>query len=260
MIITLKIEFSKQAASKNLRQALALAKKLNGVIEGELMVVDLDIQEVFNQWEWVNSLLNIVDKWKSFEIYYKGRLCKESKEYRSVFYALQDIRNCYHATQDDPEDFEKCNELWGCHKLKYISLNLREPGVKHWFEYGHLLDPDTWRIDKNKILKEVQMEIERKHLKACPAFPLSRIQAVIDQLPDIIKIDENWHVIYKTEMVNGALTSVASELRFNVRLDEDWHKMDNLLREINTERFNPYPVGSDQYLDWINDVKKRLNK
>ena len=256
----LKIEFSKSSSSKNIRQALNLSKKLNAVIDGDLVRIELDIQEIFNRWELVNAILNIIDKWKSFNIYFKDRLCVVNKDYRTLFYALQELKQCYHANQDDPEDYEKCNEKWGCNKVNYIALGLRDQGVRHWFEYGHLVNPDTWAIDKNKILKEVQMEIERKHLKACPAFPLSRIQAVIDQLPDIIKIDENWHVIYKTEMVNGVLTRVNSELRFNVRSDEDWRKMDNLLTQINEESFNPYPVGSDQFLDWINDAKKRFKK
>ena len=256
----LKIEFSKSSSSKNIRQALNLSKKLNAVIDGDLVRIELDIQEIFNRWELVNAILNIIDKWKSFNIYFKDRLCVVNKDYRTLFYALQELKQCYHANQDDPEDYEKCNEKWGCNKVNYIALGLRDQGVRHWFEYGHLVNPDTWVIDKNKIRPDVQMEIERKHLKACPAFPAKRIQAVIEQLPDIIKIDENWHVIYKTEMVNGELTSVVSELRFNIQLDEDWHKMDNLLREINRERFNPYQVGSDKYLDWIIDLKNRLKK
>ena len=258
MLKILKIEFSTSTPSKNLRQALNLSRKLNAVVDGDRVTIELDMREVFNRWEALNAILHLIDKWKSFDIYYKNQLCVVNKEYRALFYTLQELKQCYHTNQDDPEDYEKCNEQWGCHKVKYVALALQERAVRHWFEYGHLLDPDTWVIDKKKLYKEVQIEIERKHLTACPAFPASRIKAVIDQLPDTIKIDEHWRVIYKTEMFNGELRLVASELRFNNLLDEDGHKMDNLLKEVNRERFNPYPVGSDDYLDWI--ISNRLKK
>jgi len=64
----IKIIFSKKASSKNLPEALRLANKLGGISEGDIIRIKLSTQEVFNLWEWINALLNIIDKWASFEI------------------------------------------------------------------------------------------------------------------------------------------------------------------------------------------------
>ena len=221
----LKIEFSKKTSSKSLPEALRLSQKLKATTEQDLVRIELDIKEVFNLWEWINSLLNIVGKWKDFDIYYKDRVCNDSKEFKRLFYDLQEIRMCYHTMQDDPEDYEKCNDKWGCKKLKYISLGLRDAGVKHWFEYGHQVNNETWEIDKNRILNEMQIEIDRKHLKACPAFPLKRIQDVIEALPGEISLDKNWEVEYTNELISGEMVKVSKTIHFNALLEEDWHRM-----------------------------------
>ena len=247
----LKIIFSKKTSSKSLPEALRLATKLNGVVEGDFIRIKLSVQEVFNLWEWINDLLNVIDKWSSFEIYYKDRLCKVNKEYRRLFYALQEIRQCYHSTQDNPADYEKCNPGWGCDKVNFISLGLKSPGIKKWYDYGHLVEPDTWVIDKNKILNEVQIEIARKHLTVCPAFPNSRIQRVIDQLPDSITLDEFWVIDYKNEMVEGVMTKVVNSIWYNSEFEKEWFSMESLLSEINKETINPFEKGSDEWLDWM---------
>ncbi len=246
----LKIIFSKNTSSKNLPEALRLAGKLGGVHEDDLVRIQLSTKEVFDLWEWVSSLLHAIDKWRGFEIYYKGRLCMVNKEYRRLFYALQDIRQCYH-NHDDPPDYEKCNPGWGCDYVSYISLGINSPGVKKWYTYGHLVEPDTWVIDKNKILAEVQIEIGRKHLTVCPAFPATRIQKVIDQLPDSFTLDEFWSVDYKNEMIDGKLTKVVNSIWYNSEFEKEWFSMEKLLADINKPIRCPYKQGSDQWLDWM---------
>lgn len=246
----LKIIFSTKTSSKNLPEALKLAAKLSGIVEGDFIRIKLSVQEVFNLWEWINALLNIIDKWSSFEIYYKDRLCKVNKEYRRLFYALQDIRQCYH-NHDDPVDFEKCNSGWGCDQFKYISLGLNSPGIKMWYQYGHLEEPDTWIIDKAKILNDVQIEIARMHLTVCPEFPQSRIKKEIDQLPESITLDEFWGLDYKNEMVDGVLTKVVNSIWYNSEFEKEWFSLEKMLVEIEKEDKNPYQTGSDDWLDWM---------
>jgi len=246
----IKIIFSKKASSKNLPEALRLANKLGGISEGDIIRIKLSTQEVFNLWEWINALLNIIDKWASFEIYYKGILCKVNKEYRRLFYALQDLRQCYHANQDNPVDFEKCNPAWGCDQIQTVSLNLNAKS-KQWYQYGNLTAPGVWLIDKAKILNAVQVEIARKHLTACPAFPASRVQKVIDKLPNSIVLDEFWEIEYKNEMIGGVLTKIVNSISYNAEFEKDWFSMEKLLSEINKSSANPYTQGSDEWLDWM---------
>ena len=262
----LKIMFSKKTSSKKLPEALRLATKLGGISEGEYIRIKLSVKEVFNLWEWVNALLNVIDKWSGFEIYYKDSLCKVNKEYRRLFYALQDVRSCYRSMQDDPADYEKCNPGWGCDHIQFISLGLKSLGYTDWYRYGHLAEPDTWVIDKNRILNEVQREIERKHLTVCPAFPNSRIQRVIDRLPDSFIIDEFWKIEPKMEMIDGVLTKVVNSISYNSEFEKDWFSMENLLSEINRETHLvktyadecPYKKESPQWYDWM--IDKNLNK
>jgi len=257
----LKIVFSKKTSSKSIPGALRLSKKLNGIVEGDTITIDLTVQEVFNLWEWVNALLNIVDKWRSFEIYYKSRLCVTNKDYRQLFYAIQEIRRCYYNEQDNPEDFEKCNQGWGCHKVFFVALGLTHRCEKVWYQYGHFVEPNVWVIDKLKILNEVQIEIERKYLKVCPAFPKNRIQRVIDELPNEIILDENWEVSYKTEIIEGVLTEIADSIEY---LPEVSIYTKAILAQINKDFGSsledecPYQEGTNEWSDWL--IDKNLRK
>lgn len=251
----IKIMFSNKTSSKSLPTALRFAAKLNGVAEGDYIRIKLTVLEVFNLWEWVNALLNIIDKWKSFEIYRNDRLCMESKEYRQLFYALQEIRTCYSYNQDEPKDYEKCNEWWGCNKITSISLSLTGSGKK-WFEFGHLEEPGTWVIDKNNLLNAVQTEIAQKYLSICPAFPIDRIQKMIDKLPDSFQITENWNVEYRTEMIEGVLTEVARAIKY--RSKEDIQS--EIERDFKPDPYEgecPYKKESPQWYDWMIDKNLR---
>ncbi|MCL6101022.1 MAG: hypothetical protein M1292_00805 [Bacteroidetes bacterium] len=250
MIKTLKIVFSKKTSSRNLAEALRLSKKLNGSVEGDIVTVELTVQEVFNLWELVNALLNAIDKWRSFEIYCKGVLCRINKDYRQLFYALQEIRSCYHNQPNPPEDFTKCNPGWGCDKLNFVSLELTG-NYKKWFEFGQL-DPsgNTWIVDKFKILNEVQAEIDIKFLKVCPAFPLTRIAMVINNLPDGIKLGEEWVAEWSNELVDGKMTKVYS-LRYDREFEAECNYVEKIATKIPQKVDCPYPKGSDQWLDWM---------
>lgn len=259
----LKIVFSKKSSSKSIAEALRLCKKLKGAIDGDAINVELTVQEIFIYWEWVNALLNIIDKWRSFEIFYKDRLCVVNKDYRRLFYALQEIRQCYFHEQDNPEDYEKCNQGWGCHKVHFVALGLLMPGVKLWYQYGHLIEPNIWIIDKPKILSDVQMEIERKFLKVCPAFPNSRIQQAIDELPESLTLDEKWEVVYTPQMVKGVPTEVVDSIRYIPEINFYTKAM---LSQINKEFGDPYEnecpykEGTNEYYDWLIDKNLRNKK
>lgn len=154
MNVILEIRFSR-SGSKKMNKADELACRLGAKQRGLKYHIEFtDAKEIFYKWELINALLNIVDKWKGFEIYYLGYLCVVNKEYRRLFYALQDMKKCYFYYNEKGGLFHCENFKFGC---RFIEL-----------EYSN---------DKLDMQTELTLdsEINQKKLDACPAFDRQRV-------------------------------------------------------------------------------------
>lgn len=220
----IKIVF-RRSTSKSLKEAIDIAILIGADISDNKIVIDISLYDTIRLWEHINKLLNIIDKWKSFEFYYQDILYNE--HYRYMFYTIQDIRNCYIGALDYSENFEMCKDnYWGCSKLNYLKK------VKCWLDYGYQQD-SIWIIDKEAISKELKIEAFRKKLECCPAFDINRALTSVNKLPDSIFLNKNWKIVDIIEA--GKKKQV---LRAQEKLEGEEC---------------PYPKHSDEWCDWMID-------
>lgn len=195
--------------SKLFKKAISVAKKLNYKIDDGKYVVELSLLEVFNKWEHINLLLHIVDKWKSFEISLDNIICTTNKDYRTLFYAVQEIKNCYNNKKRDCIDCNKEYEL-GCWRLKCITINPTYYSYKYWYKFGHFLDETTWIINKDELIAYLETEIKRNYTYLCPNFSLDKAKQIIETLPGHINAGnlEKWEILYRNEFTSDGIVKV----------------------------------------------------
>lgn len=204
----LKISFA-TSSSKNFKQALSIAKKLNYKIDNDSYIVELSLNEVFNKWEYINLLLHIVDKWKSFEISLDDVVCTTNKDYRALFYAIQEIKNCYNNKKRDCTDCNKEYEL-GCWRLKSVTINPTYYSYKYWYKFGHFLDETTWIIDKDELITYLETEVKRNYTYVCPSFSLDKAKQIIETLPGHLNVGnlEKWKILYQDKFTSDGIVKV----------------------------------------------------
>lgn len=189
------IRFSR-SNSKNMNDADDLACRMGAKQRGLKYHIEFaDIKDVFSQWENINALLAIIDKWKGFEIYYNGFLCPENKEYKTLFYSIQDVRKCYFWFLENSNINTSCHYTeFACAKLDLLK------GFKKWYNYGHTTDFKTWIIDKQLIIDELNSCIKLKKLDSCPVFDFQKVIERLNEIPDKILLDGNWELLYIISM------------------------------------------------------------
>ena len=215
----LKIVFT-TSKSKRFKEALSLAKKLNCTIEESSYVVELKLSDVFNKWEYINSLLHIVDKWKGFEISYNDVVCTENKDYRVLFYAIQEIRSCYLRRLNIGANCEGKRKL-GCWRLRSLAFDANEYGSTYWYKFGYFTDERTWTIDKEALWEHIDEEIKRMHAQICPMFSDNDIKKTISQLPNNINVGnlDKWKILYHSRITGDGVTKIPYSIE-HIREDE----------------------------------------
>jgi len=154
MNVILEIRFSR-SGSKKMNKADELACRLGAKQRGlKYHIIFTDAKEIFYKWELINALLNIIDKWKGFEIYYHGYLCVVNKEYRRLFYSLQEMKQCYF----------HYNEKAGLFHCECYALGCRFMTIDYWDGKFNM-----------QMELAIDSEINEKKLNACPAFDRQRV-------------------------------------------------------------------------------------
>lgn len=94
---------------------------------------------------------------------------------------------------DDPAFF-------GCRLARGVRLTYdAQPGldaVVEWWKFG-TLDPDwkSFLVDKEEILRVIEAK-STDVAKACPAWSMDRVQAVVRHLPGVLVIGDEWKLRY----------------------------------------------------------------
>lgn len=213
---SLKISFGK-SSSKRFKDALELCSKLGFSKDGELYTIVLSFKDIFNKWEYVNSLLNIVDKWSSFEICLNDIVCTTNKDYRKIFYDIQDVKTCYNRTK---ENNCSCNTEYesGCWRVDNIIFNIHsfESAYKGWYKYGHLVKESIWVIDKAKIREEIAKEAQRQNAFLCPLYDFGRLNIFLKNSPDTIDVSDEriWKIDYEDVLTDKGVESIPETITY----------------------------------------------
>lgn len=91
-------------------------------------------------------------------------------------------------------------EGWGYKQLegvkRYLPKNKLEAanGV-FWYQFGSFDEgKSNWRVHKEALLKAILEEAWERNLWICPSFDPQRVSAIVQRLPDVLKVGEqlNW--------------------------------------------------------------------
>lgn len=206
---TLRISFGK-SSSKRFKEAVMLAEKLNYTTENNLYIVILSFNDVFNKWEYVNELLHIIDKWSSFEICLNNIVCTTNRDYRRIFYEIQDIKTCYNKTRLN-NDYCITTYESGCWRVNNVIFDIHsfESAYKGWYKCGTLIGDSTWKIDKERIYNNISEDARVKNAHLCPFYSLDKLKTFLAESPDTIDVSDKdmWEIEYEDVLTEKGVES-----------------------------------------------------
>ncbi len=197
-----KICFGK-TKSVNYKKALVLAKSFNGFKEGEPNILTVSRDEMVRNYKEISQLAGYVQRWADTRFLLNENEPISPREFYKTFSAL----NCHTKRQKAVIQEIHCwinKDMpgWGCMFLSAVSRHfiggLRLPSERmYWFELGHFIEDNTWRIDKKEIARLLERQCKLEHLALCPIFDFKKVLKAINELPDEIEAsDENWGAIF----------------------------------------------------------------
>jgi len=197
--------------SKNYQNVLKNARLFFDFTEHPNILRITDIDELVGRWDNFSIVIFGATQWSGTNVFFCGN---PVIPYRNeFFYKLLDLRHCYNAMKGSYERDGYCKASdWGCRKLTQYSRTISGPYANYCFyKIGKFKDPKTWIIDKERLVKLLEIEAEIRLVDVCPAFWLGNIQNAVNSLVDEIRINDNWQVTYKTEIgTNGPVKVPAS--------------------------------------------------
>jgi AAA+ superfamily predicted ATPase len=205
-------------------------------------VLKLSFSELQQNTMPFKRMFDTIKRWTKSE-YYLDNIGVNSGEIEGILEVIE----CNHK-------YEKCtirNEFcygncgWGCSLLHSIKLrNEYSYGYYGsqllWYDFGAFVN-GAWKINHQLIAGALKEEAEKRRLKLCNNFDFSRIQTVINELPEYIEVDDNgsWEYKYREAPVGMAQTEVigvkpkgdrngfASGLSFKISSETMESKYDN---------------------------------
>lgn len=109
----IQLSFGK-SSSCNYVKVLNLCKKIGKFEVGKFNVLTLEPADIMNKWDYFNSIFHLIKHWLSFELIIDGKSIFEYKTKSDFFYAIQEIKYCYHNYESTPDKEEYCKCNWGC--------------------------------------------------------------------------------------------------------------------------------------------------
>jgi AAA+ superfamily predicted ATPase len=206
-------------------------------------------EQLIKLWEtvknWRGSALMLDGNEVSLnELRRKGRVLVCNGSYRV---ALDQATYCNHDGR---------NRTWGCRFHKGICLEMpegawEEEHYKRWYHFGEFESEDVWRIDKAKLKETLAREAALESLELCDVYDAARVNAAVDELPDVINLtkDTDWVAVEEDVVVGSAIQ------RRRVRVAPKWtvipcgsHKESSnsdLLDSLTNgeEEDQPHPIG-----------------
>ena len=164
----------------------------NYISEKSQNTIELEDEEIKLKSSTINSVLLTVKNWSKTEYYIDGKKSSELEIERLI-----KMVDCEKAkTEEVVGDHCYVFGGWGCNKLEDISLCQDEypygyynRSKYYWYQFGHFED-GIWNVDKDKIMKVLKDEAERKHLSFCKHFDINRVYSEVNKLPDTIVVED----------------------------------------------------------------------
>lgn len=211
--------------SKNYKEVLKNARLFNGFSTDPNILSITDIDELFGRWENFAIVLHYSTKWTGTVVYFQKKAILPYTH--RLFYFLQEIKYCYKGFQTAVDKTGYCSgNNWGCQKLNFFEKRLPGYGNK-WYRIGKFED-NSWVVDKEKLKTIMQEEAKMKILPCCPVFNFERVESKINELPDTIKLDENWEVDFEAVVTHTGIVQIPVSINYVQRHLGQMHENENI--------------------------------
>lgn len=208
MAFDLKIKFGK-TASKNYKQAVDIARKFTefapaGQTGPNTLIITTDT--IAADSKQLELLWPVIECWKSTELFINGKRIAKTEANRAIASLC-----CYAGYQKAVIQQFYCQlhkhlPGWGCKRLNAVMRHQFTDYEDYsdrilWYQSGHFIADNIWKIDKKEIVKILKREADLKYLRLCPMFDFSKVQKALDELPDEVDLNKikGWEKDYIRE-------------------------------------------------------------
>jgi AAA+ superfamily predicted ATPase len=157
-------------------------------------------------WEHLHQLLRLVSGWRSAGL----KLAGQSVCYGRLLARLVSIRACYAQKLQRGGGDAYCSGKrapgdeathFGCRFAQGVSRSLDGEGYGEvsWIRFGTLSPRrNSFRVDKRGIYQTIEQQTRAEACVLCPAFRWQRLQADVDDLPEVIPLgsDSRFEIRY----------------------------------------------------------------
>lgn len=193
--------------SKNYKKAMELARSFSNFTEGEPNTIVINQEKFVEDYKKIYNLLSYIDKWSATRIYFNGEELTSLRQFQNRLSGLSCYADYDKAVIQEIYCWEnKDMPGWGCKNLQaiqrhYCPMVRLYRGEMYWFEIGHFITDNIWRIDKKEIIRLLKREAELKYLNLCPIFDFDKVVAAVNELPDEIDLStgDQWEAEYSDE-------------------------------------------------------------
>jgi len=193
---------------------------MGGSWDGEVARLEIPEEKLMTAYEDIAFLFGYIQNWKSTRATFNG---KSVPPYRFIFRIWHTVGQC-RKDRIYSVDPHYCwssvdSKGWGCKHLCRIfkypgGSNKYKTNNRYWYNFGELVDKNTWKINKELILQRLKKEIDDKVLYLCPHFNMEEVERAVQDLPDFIKVDNIHYCHYCTpEYVDGVKRNIPVNIR-----------------------------------------------
>lgn len=208
------IKFDKEQAP-NYHAVLAYASKFRMFLPAKegfsTHVIETNNHEVTSKYEVFTKLMDALQEWDSVRLFFDG------KQFSPSQFKLTEkkrVVSCYqrYLEAEDKDGYcdEKNPSCWGCRLLSGIILRHDRAdyskNAKYWYQYGKFIDPRTWRINQNELVRGLEDILHKNHLDFCPVFENVMFRRYVAALPVMIHLPDprNWEIFYGDDAINSS--------------------------------------------------------
>lgn len=234
MDFNLLLQFGK-SPSPNYEKALKIARSFGSfkpiTAERFFNQIELDFDNFKNNHKNILHLWELISGWKTTSTFING----QEINFHSFRFHYEGIVRCQDARQRSTMPERHCwnsekDKGWGCKRLACIARHNMKPysyserNKPFWFEFGHFLTKNEWKIDKDKLRKALKNEAQEKHLYFCNIFDFNMVDRSIKALPDVIKLNDspNWTIRHEVDDYGNEIEKIPVGI-----MPKKWEKVDN---------------------------------
>lgn len=208
MKLELKVNFGK-SSSFNYKKVINLSKKFSDFRqaseENPLNTIKITtVNELRAKYNKLESLWEIIKSWKTSEFILDNEHV-DFREVREIFNILECSKK--YIKSIIPENYCKIwgeKDGWGCKYLTAIERHHEQYSYYYgrtpfWYQFGHFLSRNMWKIDKAKLKKAIKREVELKRIYICNQFDFKKVNDIIRSLPEKIYLrkPDAWSIIFE---------------------------------------------------------------